>query len=92
VDDVETRIEKALAERDAALLEVARTREQMDALRLAQQSMQPVSTWVEPGMRPPSTQVLPLRYRLADHANDFFKTHARWAHQALRRLTGRSGV
>ena len=69
--ELEARLRDALAERDAALLELARARGDLEALRMAiarRGEEEPNPYPITAGIAPPA-----LRYLLADALNDAFK-------------------
>ncbi len=80
-------------ERDEALLELARAREQVEALRLALPAVGRAPPPNYPASQPPGPP--PLRYRLVDAANDALKRYFEPLHRAGKRvadaLKGRDG-
>lgn len=81
---LEAELAEARAERDAAKLELARARELADALRLSfpptgEPPPPPFAPAMTPGAPPP------LRYVLADRANDYVKRYLQPLHSAGRR-------
>jgi len=80
------RLKAALAERDDALRELARARETINALRLSERHRDDASTGypVSAGLGP-----TPLRYVMADRANDVAKSLLGPLHRALKTLTTR---
>lgn len=81
--DVHQRLEAALSERDRTLHELARVREELNALRLAERRRGEVAASypVAAGLGP-----TPLRYVLADRANEATKTLLRPVHRAIKTL------
>ncbi len=83
-DPAQARLAEALAERDQALTALARAREELEALRLAlRERGEPVPD------APASAGELPLRYLLADRANDQVKGLLGPLHGLARRLLAR---
>ena len=87
LSELEARLEQALAERDEALLDLAKERELTNALRLSARSRDEP----EPMPYPPSAGLgePPLRYRVADAANDTAKGVLGPWHQRFKRLAAR---
>lgn len=79
-----TRLQEALAERDAALAQVADLRAQLDNLRVAARregEVTPKAYPVSAGIGAP-----PLRYVLVDQANDTVKSLLGPLHRAVKSL------
>lgn len=83
---VDPALVRALAERDEALLQLARERELTNALRLQQRSGAEVVPDYPPGTSPGDP---PLRYRLADSLNASAKRVLGPVHTAARKLIHR---
>lgn len=85
--DLQKRLESALAERDAALAELARAREQSNALRLRLANLGEPEPPRYPARAGPGEP--PLRYVLVDQVNDGLKFALKPLHGAVRRLLAR---
>jgi hypothetical protein len=87
--EAKARMESALHERDEALLELARAREEINRLKLAEK-------WGREEEIPPypleagTAWPVPLRYRVADAANSWLKGRAAPVQQFVRSLVRRS--